>query len=274
MVATYTDHDIALLREAGMLVSHTLAEVAKHLTPGISTQDLDAIAFAFVKDHGAEPAFKGYRVPGIPTPFPGTLCTSINDVVVHGIPNSITINEGDLVSVDCGVKLNGFFGDSAFTFIVGDAAADDVALCERTYHSLYLGINQARKGNRIGDIGNAVQTYAEQSGYGVVHQLVGHGIGRKLHMEPSVPNVGRKGRGTKLSVGMTMCLEPMINAGTASVTTDDDGWTIRTADGRPSAHYEHMIAVRAGQAEILTSFEPIQAVHPLPFNTTIALPHG
>ncbi|MDX1487168.1 MAG: type I methionyl aminopeptidase [Acidiferrobacterales bacterium] len=264
MIHLKSQREIERMRESADLVGRTLAEVAKHIAPGVTTLELDRVAEEFVRDHGAEPAFKGYRIGQLP-PFPGTLCTSVNDVVVHGMPGKTVLKEGDLLSLDCGVKLDGYYGDSAYTFAVGEISEADRELCQVTYDSLYEGIEEAVHGRRVGDIGYAVQQYCESRGYGVVRDLVGHGIGRKLHEDPQVPNTGRRGKGRKLKEGLTICIEPMINAGTYEVTTDRDGWTIRTEDRAPSAHYEHMVVVQRAQPEILSTFEYIEAVIAPPY---------
>ncbi|MBO6576457.1 MAG: type I methionyl aminopeptidase [Rhodothermales bacterium] len=258
MVHLKSDSEIEGLRVSADLVGRTLAEVARHIEVGVTTKQLDAVAEAFVRSHGAEPAFKGYRVGR--NVFPATLCTSVNDEVVHGIPNDEPLQDGDMVSVDCGVVLNGFYGDSAYTFAVGTLSEENAELCRVTYQSLMDAITAARVGGRLGDIGHAVQARCEAAGFGVVRDLVGHGIGRSLHEEPSVPNFGRQGSGRKLKHGLTICIEPMVNLGTDRVTTDRDGWTVRAADGKPSAHYEHMVAVRRGGPDVLTTFEHIEAV--------------
>lgn len=249
-----TDEEIEILRESCLLVGKTLAEVAKLIEPGVSPLKLDKIAEEFIRDNGAKPGFKGYGG------FPNTLCISINEAVVHGIPKEKPLENGDIISVDCGVVLNEFCGDSAYTFGVGEVSADVEKLMKVTKECLYKGIEQAIDGNRIGDIGHAVQQHAESHGYGVVRELVGHGLGRSLHEGPEVPNYGNKGRGKKLKTGMTLAIEPMINMGTKSVQQDADGWTIVTKDRMPSAHFEHDIAVRNGKAEILSSFEEIEKV--------------
>ncbi|GIV59290.1 type I methionyl aminopeptidase [Rhodocaloribacter litoris] len=259
MVHLKSDRELARLRESAELVGRTLAEVARHIRPGVTTRELDAVAEAFIRRHGAVPAFKGYQVGG--RVFPATLCVSRNDVVVHGIPDEVPLEEGDLLSVDCGVVLNGYYGDSAYTFAVGAISAERVQLCRVTYEALLKGIAESVAGRRVGDIAYAVQTHCEQYGYGVVRDLVGHGIGRRLHEDPQVPNFGRRGTGRKLKPGMTFCIEPMVNLGTAEVVTEADGWTVRTADGQPSAHYEHMVAVqRGGPPEVLTTFAYIEEV--------------
>ena len=265
MVHLKSQREIDLMRASADLVGRVLAEVGRHIRPGVTTAMLDRVAEDFVHSHGAEPAFKGYRIGQLP-PFPGTLCVSINEVVVHGIPSERLLRDGDLVAVDCGVLLNGYYGDSAYTFAVGEISDEDAELCQVTFEALHEGITRAVHGCRIGDISNAVQSYCEARGYGVVRDLVGHGIGRKLHEDPQVPNFGRRGTGRKLKQGMTICIEPMINRGTYTVATGPDGWTIRTADGAPSAHYEHMVVVRRGQPEILSTFTYIEDVIDAPYN--------
>ncbi len=272
MIQLKSDREIDLLRSAADLVSRTLAEVAKRIRPGVTTAELDDVAEQYIRGHGAEPAFKGYRVGQ--NVFPGTLCVSVNDQVVHGIPGDYALRQGDVVSVDCGAKLDGFFGDSAFTFAVGSIDAESRLLCRTTYEALNAGIAACLAGNRIGDISYAVQSHCEQRGYGVVRDLVGHGIGANLHEDPQVPNVGRRGSGRKLKNGLVLCIEPMINLGTPDVVTGSDGWTIRTADGQPSAHYEHMVVIRGGEPEVLTTFEHIEAVVQAPYSQTEELQHG
>ncbi len=254
MIYFKTDEEIELLRKSSLLVSKTLAQVARHLRPGVETIELDRIAEAFIRDHHAIPGFKGYGG------FPASLCISVNDQVVHGIPGNIALKEGDIVSIDCGVLMNGFYGDSAYTFAIGEVSEEVNLLMQRTKESLYKGIEAAVDGNRIGDIGHAIQSHVEQYGYGVVRELVGHGVGHKLHEAPEVPNYGRKGNGTKLRSGMVIAIEPMITLGARYVIQEDDGWTIRTKDGKPAAHYEHTIAVKAGKADVLSSFEEIESV--------------
>lgn len=242
MIPIKTDEEIEIQRQSSLLVGKTLAEVAKYIKPGVTTGELDKIAETFIRDHGAVPGFKGYGG------FPASLCISVNDEVVHGIPGDRILNNGDIASIDCGTFMNGFYGDSAFTFPVGEVEEEILKLLERTKYSLYLAIEQAVAGKRVGDIGFAVQTYCEQFGYSVVRDLVGHGVGRKLHEKPEVPNYGRRGSGTKLVTGMVLAIEPMINLGKKEVTQDPDGWTIRTADSSPSAHFEHDVAIRNGKA--------------------------
>lgn len=244
---------------AAGLVGCAHAAVAERLRPGVATIELDRIAESVLRDGGGRPAFLGYSFPGA-SPFPGTLCVSVNDVVVHGMPGDTRLNEGDIVSVDCGVELNGYFGDFAYTYMVGEVSEKKRTLLAVTKQSLYEGISRSVAGCRLGDIGYAVQAYCESRGLGVVRDLVGHGIGRSMHEDPQVPNFGRRGTGKRLQSGMTLCIEPMITAGTSDVVVDPDGWTVRTADGEPAAHFEHMIVVRAGEAEILSSFEAIESV--------------
>lgn len=254
MVNLKTAEEINLIRQSSLLVGKTLAEVAAAISPGVTTLQLDAIAETFIRDHGAEPGFKGYNG------FKHTLCTSVNDVVVHGIPNQTPLREGDIVSVDCGVKWNGFFGDSAYTFAVGAINSKVRRLLEVTLECLHAGIAQAVQGHRTGDIGFAVQQHAEQHGYGVVRELVGHGVGRNLHEAPEVPNFGKRGTGLLMKDGLVLAIEPMINMGTRNVKQHRDGWTVSTADGKPSAHFEHTVVVREGKAEVLSSFEWIEKI--------------
>lgn len=254
MVIYKTEHEIALIKESSLLVGKTLAEVARHIEPGVTTLRLDKVAYEFIHDHGATPGFLDYNG------FPNTLCTSVNEQVVHGIPTDQPLNEGDIVSIDCGVIKNEFWGDSAYTFAVGEVSEEVRQLMDATKHSLNLAIEAAVEGNRMGDIGHAVQSYTEGLGYGVVRELVGHGLGRNLHESPEVPNYGRRGNGMKLKEGLVLAIEPMINLGTKNVKTSSDGWTIVTTDGKPSAHYEHDVVVRKGKAEVLSSFEPIEEV--------------
>ncbi len=254
MILIKTEEEIDLLKASNDLVSKTLAEVARYIGPGITTLSLDRIAETYIRDHGGEPGFLGYNG------FPATLCTSKNDEVVHGIPSGYVLQEGDILSVDCGVKLNGYFGDSAYTFPVGEPDPAREALLTCTRESLFKGIEKAVAGNRLGDIGQAIQQHAEQAGYSVVREMVGHGIGKQLHEEPEVPNYGKRGSGIKLKEGMTICVEPMINLGSRHIQQDPDGWTIRTKDGQPSAHYEHAIAIGRREAIILSTFKYIEEV--------------
>ena len=243
--------EIELIRQNCLLVTATLAEVASHIKPGVTGLKLDTIAETFIRDHGAVPAFKGY--PGSVFDFPGTLCVSFNDVIVHGIPDHTEIKEGDILSVDCGVQMNGFFGDAAFTFAVGEISSEAMTLLVTTRECLDLAIGQAVAGNRIGDIGFAVQHHAEvEHPFGVIREMVGHGIGRKLHEPPEIPNYGKRGKGPMLHEGLTIAIEPMINQGTREVMMKKDGWTLVTRDGKPSAHYEHTIAIQKGRADVLS----------------------
>jgi methionyl aminopeptidase len=258
MIYLKSENEINLMRESAQLVSRTLAEVARHVNPGTKTIKLDQTAEEYIKKNNARPAFKGYG--GSKNPFPGTLCISVNEQVVHGFPGEYVLQENDIVSIDCGVEKNGYFGDSAYTFVVGECDEDTMQLLKTTMESLYLGINNAVHGNKIGDISSAVQQHCENKGYGVVRDLVGHGLGRALHEDPSVPNFGKPGTGKRLRTGMTLAIEPMINMGTWKVKTLKDGWTIVSADGSKSAHYEHDIVVREGNAEILSTFEYIEEI--------------
>lgn len=247
---------MALMRDANQLVGMTLAEVAKNIRPGVSTKELDKIAHDFICDHGATPAFLGY------SGFPGSICTSINEEVVHGVPRSDQyLKDGDIISVDCGTKLNGFTGDSAYTFACGNVSPKVLALLRTTKESLYKAIAEALPGNRVGHISEAVQRYCEERGYTVVRELEGHGIGREMHESPGVPNFGRKGTGPMLRNGMCICIEPMINMGSKHVVFDEhDGWTVRTKDGQYSAHFEHCIGIYQGAPHILSSFDYIKEV--------------
>ncbi|MCK6638743.1 MAG: type I methionyl aminopeptidase [Bacteroidia bacterium] len=254
MIHLKTAEEIELLRQSSLLVGKTLAAVARVIGEGVSTIALDKVAEQFIRDNGGVPAFKGYRG------FPGSLCISVNSQVVHGIPGKYELKSGDIISVDCGVKMNGYYGDSAFTFPVGDVKPEILDLLRVTKESLYKGIEKAVAGNRMGDVSEAIQSHAEKHGYGVVRELVGHGVGKNLHEEPEVPNYGRRGSGPKLAAGLVIAIEPMINMGTKSVKQHSDGWTITTADGKPSAHYEHTIAVGTNKADILSSFEEVEQV--------------
>ena len=245
-----TEDEIELMRQANQLVGRTLGELAKHIKPGVTTLQLDKIADEFIRDHGALPTFKG---------FPNPYCTSVNDVVVHGVPNAETVlKEGDIISVDCGTLLNGFNGDSAYTFCVGEVSEEVRQLLKTTKESLYLGIENAVAGKHLGDISSAVQDHCEARRYGIVRELTGHGIGREMHEDPQVPNYGRRGNGVMLKAGMCIAIEPMITMGDRAIWLDQDRWTIRTRDGKPAAHFEHTIAIRKGKAEILSSFEEVE----------------
>ncbi|MCS5664011.1 MAG: type I methionyl aminopeptidase [Flavobacteriales bacterium] len=254
MIYYKTEEEIELIKESSLLVAKTHAEVAKLIQPGVTTLELDKVAEEFIRDHGGIPGFKGY------SGFPNTLCVSPDEQVVHGIPNTTPLESGTILSLDCGVKKNGFFGDSAFTYEVGEVARDVKDLLKVTRESLYKGIEAAVAGNRIGDIGYAVQNHAERNGYTVVRELVGHGVGANLHESPEVPNYGKRGRGVKLQEGLVIAIEPMINMGVKEIIQLNDGWTIKTADLKPSAHFEHTVVVRKGKAEILSSFDFIDEV--------------
>ena len=254
MLYLKTDEEIGLLRESNMLVSRTLGEIAALVKPGITTLYLDNVAETFIRDNGGIPAFKGYGG------FPGTLCTSVNDEVVHGIPSVYTLKEGDIMSIDCGVILNGWYGDSAYTFAVGEIDEEVRRLLIFTKDSLEDGVKEAVAGKRIGDISRAVQDRAESGGYSVVRELVGHGLGKRLHEPPEVPNYGKRGTGPKMENGLVICIEPMINLGRKETIQMRDGWTIRTADGKPSAHFEYAVAVDKGRADVLTTFKFIEEV--------------
>jgi len=254
MLKVKSEKEIDLLRDNNQLVSLTLAEMAKMVAPGVSTLALDKRAEEFIRDHDAEPGFKGYNG------FPNTLCTSINGQVVHGIPSSVVLTEGDIISIDCGVYKNGYYGDSAFTFPVGKVAENILKLIRVTRESLVKGVEKAVTGNRVGDIGYAVQEYSERNGFSVVRELVGHGLGRDLHESPEVPNYGKRGRGVKLPENLVICIEPMINMGTKEVFQEKDGWTICTIDRMPSAHFEFAVVVRKNKPEVLTSFKEIDKI--------------
>jgi methionyl aminopeptidase len=255
MIFLKSDEEIELLRISNQIVAKTLAEMAKLIAPGVSTSQLDKVAEEFIRDHGAVPGFLGYGG------FPKSICTSVNEQVVHGIPSDqVYLEDGDVISVDCGVYFNGFHGDSAYTFCVGDVKPEIVDLLRTTKESLYKGIEQAQEGRRLGDLGYAIQSYCEERGYSVVREMIGHGVGRKLHEAPEVPNFGRKGNGIMLKSGMTIAIEPMINLGTRHLLFEKDGWTTRTVDRKVSAHFEHSVAIRRGKADILSSFEFIEQV--------------
>lgn len=254
MIYLKTKEEIELLRESNMLVAKTHGEVAKWIKPGVTTLKLDEIAEEFIRDHGGVPAFLNYQG------FPNSLCTSVNDQVVHGIPNNKPLEDGDIVSVDCGTLLNGYYGDSAYTYCVGEVDEEIKKLLQVTRESLYKGIEQAVEGKRIGDIGYAVQSFCEDNGFSVVREMVGHGVGKNLHESPEVPNYGRRGNGVKLKEGMVIAIEPMINLGKRHIVQEADGWTIRTRDRKVSAHFEHTIAVGKNEADILSSFKFVEEV--------------
>jgi len=252
MIFYKTNEEIELIRESSLLVAKTLAEVAKIIKPGITTAELDKVAEDFILANDAKPAFKGYHG------FPSTLCISVNAQVVHGMPGKYTLKDGDIISVDCGVVKNGYFGDSAYTFAVGEISPEVKKLLEVTKESLNQGIEKAVAGARLGDVSAAIQEHAEAHGYGVVRELVGHGIGKNLHESPEVPNYGKKGKGIKLQEGLVIAIEPMINLGKKEVRQENDGWTITTIDGKPSAHFEHTVAIKKGKADILSTFSYIE----------------
>ncbi len=254
MIIIKTTEEIEKLRNSNQLVSKTLAEIAKHIEPGVTTEKLDRIAEEFIRDNKAVPGFLGYNE------YPKTLCTSVNSQVVHGIPSSYVLKDGDLVSVDCGVILDGFYGDTAYSFEVGEVAEPVKKLLRITKESLFLGVELAIEGNRLGDIGFAVQNHCEKAGFSVVREMVGHGLGRHLHEEPEVPNYGNKGTGAKLKKGMVICIEPMINMGKRQIVQEADGWTVRTNDKMPSAHFELAVAIGSGKPDVLSTFRYIEEV--------------
>lgn len=252
MIILKTREEIELMRESALSVSKTLGMLAKEIKPGVTSLYLDKLAEEFIRDNGGEPGFKGLYG------FPNTLCMSLNAAVVHGIPTDIPMEEGDIISVDCGVLKNGFYGDHAYTFAVGEIKPEVQKLLDVTKESLYIGIEQFKSGNRIGDISWAIQNHAEKNGFGVVRELVGHGLGKKMHEDPEVPNYGKRGDGPKLKDGMVIAIEPMINMGTRNIKQLKDGWTILTADKKPSAHYEHNVALVDGKPDILSTFKYIE----------------
>ncbi len=252
MIYHKSPEEIALMRQSAQLVSKTLGLMAELIEPGITPLDLDKAAETFIRDHGAVPGFKGLY------DYPNTIITSVNDQVVHGIPTSRPLREGDIVGLDCGVFMNGYYGDHAYTFTVGEVSPEIEKLLRITKESLYLGIDQMKAGNRIGDISYAIQSYTESFGYGVVRELVGHGLGRKMHESPEVPNYGKRGKGPVIKEGLVIAIEPMINMGTRRVVQKSDGWTIVTADGKPSAHFEHNVALVNGRPDILSTFQFVE----------------
>jgi methionyl aminopeptidase len=259
MIFLKNREEIELMRESALMVSRTLGIIAKEIKPGVTPLYLDKLAEEYIRDNGGVPAFKGYKGSSKSIPdFPATLCISINEAVVHGIPTNKPLKEGDIISVDCGVKKNGFYGDHAYTFGVGEISEAARKLIDVTKECLFIGIQQMVSGNRIGDISFAIQQHAEKNGYGVVRELVGHGLGRSMHEEPEVPNYGKRGDGPKIKEGMVLAIEPMINMGTKNIRQLNDGWTIVTADGKPSAHFEHDVAVVDGKPEVLSSYAWIE----------------
>jgi len=249
-----SNEELEIIRESGKILGKAHAEIAKIIRPGVKTSELDKIAYQFIADNGGIPSFKGYNV------FPYTLCISVNEVVVHGFPSEYELKDGDIISVDCGVKYKGFHSDSAYTYPVGNVKEEVLNLLRITKESLYKGIEQAVVGNRIGDIGFSIQSFVENEGYSVVRELVGHGLGKSLHEKPEVPNYGNRGKGLKLEENLVIAIEPMINLGKKNVVQENDGWTIRTSDRMPSAHFEHTVAVKKGKPEILTTFEFIEQI--------------
>jgi methionyl aminopeptidase len=254
MIYLKTPEEIELLRKSNVLVGKTLAEVAKAIRIGVTTLELDKIAEDFIRSNGALPGFLGYQG------FPNTLCVSVNDQVVHGIPSNYALKDGDIVSVDCGTIIDGFYGDSAYTFCVGNVDPKVKKLLDTTKEALYKGIEQARHGNRIGDIGYAIQQHCQAAGFSVVREMVGHGVGRNMHEDPEVPNYGKRGQGLQLREGMVIAIEPMINMGNKGIVFERDGWTIRTIDRKPSAHFEHTVAIQKGDASILSTFQYVEEV--------------
>lgn len=252
MVHYKTAEEIEIIKESAQVLGKAHGEVAKRVKPGVKTKELDKVAEEFIGDHGGSPSFKNYHG------FPAALCISVNETVVHGFPGDYELKEQDIISIDCGVLYKGFHSDSAYTYPLPGVKAEVLNLLTRTYDSLYIGIGEAKAGNRIGDIGYAIQNYVEKFGYGVVRELVGHGVGRSLHEDPEVPNFGRRGKGSKIVKGMVFAIEPMINLGTKNVVQEEDGWTIRTQDRKPSAHFEHMVAIFEDRTEILTTHEYIE----------------
>ncbi|WP_333820225.1 type I methionyl aminopeptidase [Ohtaekwangia sp.] len=252
MVQLKTEEELIIIREGAQILGKAHGEVAKLIKPGIRTLTLDKVAEEYIRDNGGVPSFKNYNG------FPASLCISVNDVVVHGFPGTYELRETDIISVDCGVYYKGYHSDSAYTYPLEAVGAQTLLLLERTYDSLYRGIEQAKAGNRIGDVAYAIQSYVESFGYGVVRELVGHGVGKKLHEDPEVPNYGKRGKGVKIVPGMVFAIEPMINQGTKNVVQERDGWTIRTSDRKPSAHFEHTIAVHEDRTEILTTHKYIE----------------
>ena len=254
MLVYKTEEEIEIIRRNNLLVSRALAEVAKLIKPGVTTLELDKRAEEFIRDNGAVPGFLGYGG------YPNTLCTSVNDQVVHGIPSDYVLKNGDIVSVDCGTYMDGYYGDTAYTFPVGEVSDEVMNLLRVTKESLFKGIENAMVGKRIGDVGNAVQIHAEGAGYSVVREMVGHGLGKNMHEAPEVPNYGKRGRGVLLKEGLVLCIEPMINMGSKYIRQENDGWTIRTIDGKPSAHYELAVVVNKGKADILSTFDYIEEI--------------
>lgn len=254
MIYLKTPQEIELVGKACDLVSRTLGEMAKWISPGVTTHKLDTIAREFILDNGGRPACLGYQG------FPGTLCIEVNETVVHGFPSNYTLREGDIIGLDTVVELNGYNGDQCYTFAVGEISEEKMALCRTTKESLYAGIEACVAGKRIGDVSNAVQLYCEKRGYTVVREMCGHGIGKRMHEDPEIPNYGRRGVGPVIKDGMCLCIEPMVNMGSRNIVIERDGWTCRTRDRQPSAHYEHTLAIVDGKTEVLTTFDYIEEV--------------
>jgi methionyl aminopeptidase len=252
MVHLKTAEEIRIMKEGSLILGKAHGEIARMIKPGVKTKDLDALAEEFIRDHGGEPSFKNYNG------FPASLCISVNEVVVHGFPGNYELRDSDIITIDCGVFYKGYHSDSAYTYPLEGVGSDTLLLLERTYESLLLGIGEAKAGKRIGDVSYAIQHYVEGFGYGVVRELVGHGVGKKLHEDPEVPNYGKRGKGVKIVAGMVFAIEPMINQGTKNVVQERDGWTIRTSDRKPSAHFEHTVAVYENETEILTTHKYIE----------------
>ena len=254
MIYLKTPQEMEQMRKACDLVSRTLGEMAKWISPGVTTHRLDTIAREFILDNGGRPACLGYQG------FPGTLCIEVNETVVHGFPSNYTLREGDIVGLDTVAELDGYNGDQCYTFAVGEISEEKMALCRTTTESLYVGIEACVPGKRIGDISNAVQTYCEKRGYSIVREMCGHGIGKRMHEDPEIPNYGRRGIGPIIKDGMCLCIEPMVNMGSRNIVIESDGWTCRTRDRKPSAHYEHTLAIIDGKTEVLTTFDYIEEV--------------
>lgn len=254
MIYLKTPQEMEQMRKACNLVSRTLGEMAKWISPGVTTHRLDTIAREFILDNGGRPACLGYQG------FPGTLCIEVNETVVHGFPSNYTLREGDIVGLDTVAELDGYNGDQCYTFAVGEISEEKMALCRTTKESLYVGIEACVPGKRIGDISNAVQTYCEKRGYSIVREMCGHGIGKRMHEDPEIPNYGRRGIGPIIKDGMCLCIEPMVNMGSRNIVIESDGWTCRTRDRKPSAHYEHTLAIIDGKTEVLTTFDYIEEV--------------
>lgn len=259
MIYLKTEDEIELLRRANLLVSQTLTEIAKVLRPGVTTRQLDTLAEQVIRDNGATPVFKGFPNPYGPE-FPASICASVNNIVVHGIPDDRELQDGDILSVDCGTCLDGFCGDSCYTFCVGEVRDEVKQLLKATKEALYLGIESALPGRRIGDVGFAVQQHCESLGYGVVREFIGHGVGRQMHEDPEVPNYGKRGQGKQIKNGLCIAIEPMVTLGSREIAMLEDKWSITTRDGKPAAHFEHSIAIHKGKADILSSFAEIEAI--------------